>query len=60
MMTTYEFLVAETPGAAPRFLPIICESERELVGRARQLLAERNAESVEVRLAGQLLFKLVR
>ena len=59
MLTTYEFYVAETPGAEPRFVPVLCESERDLVRRARELLAQENAESVEVRQAGKLLFKLV-
>ncbi|HEY0649330.1 hypothetical protein [Phenylobacterium sp.] len=60
MLTTYEFYVAQADGAEPRFVPVLCESERELVRRARELLGEKNAAFVEVRRAGQPLFRLDR
>lgn len=59
MMTTYEFYVAEAEGAQARFVPVLCESERDLVRRARELMAEMNAGFVEVRRAGEVLFRLV-
>ena len=59
MLTTCEFYVAEAEGAEPRFVPAPCESERALVHRARELLAETHAGFVEVRRAGEVLARLV-
>lgn len=58
MLTTYEFYVADEP-REPRFVPVACESERELVGRARELLAKEHADFVEVRRQGAVLFRLM-
>jgi hypothetical protein len=59
MLITYEFYVGETEGAEPSFVPVLCESERGLMRRARELLAERKASFVEVRREGRVLFRLV-
>jgi hypothetical protein len=59
MKTTYEFYVAATEGAEPRFVPVPCESDREIVSRARELLAAHSAAAVEVRRDGQVLFQLL-
>lgn len=59
MLITYEFYVADSEGAELRFVPVLCESERELVSRARELMAETKAGFVEVRRAGEVLFRLV-
>lgn len=58
MLTTYEFYVADEP-REPRFVPVLCESERDLVRRARELLAQEHADFVEVRRGGAVLFRLV-
>lgn len=58
MLTTYEFYVAQKD-SAPRFVPVLCASELELMRHAREMLAQEAAEFVEVRRGGEVLLRLV-
>lgn len=58
MLTTYEFYVAKKD-SPPRFVPVLCGSELELMRHAREMLAQEAAEFVEVRRGGEVLLRLV-
>ncbi|MCC7266292.1 MAG: hypothetical protein IT546_03010 [Caulobacteraceae bacterium] len=58
MTTPYEFYVSDSH-RRPRFVPVVCESERDLVRRARELLEQEQAEAVEVRCGDRIVFRLV-
>lgn len=58
MLTTYEFYIAQKD-SPPRFVPVLCASELELMRRAREMLAQEGAAFVEVRRGGEVLLRLV-
>jgi hypothetical protein len=59
MMQTYELYLEDEEGER-RFDTILCRSLAEILPRVRELIAERNLASVEVRVAGQILFTIAR
>jgi hypothetical protein len=59
MMQTYELYLEDEEGER-RFDTILCRSLAEILPKVRELIAERNLASVEVRVAGQVLFTIAR
>ena len=59
MMQTYELYLEDEEGER-RFDTILCRSLAEILPKVRELIAERNLASVEVRVAGQILFTIAR
>ena len=58
MQRTYELYVAQKH-EPPRFVAVPGDSIRDIMSKARVILAEEDADSIEVREQGQLLFTLM-
>jgi hypothetical protein len=59
MLQTYELYLEDDEGER-RFDTLLCPTVAEILPRVRELIAQQNLASVEVRVGGQHLFTIAR